>query len=124
MKKAGVENKKTVANDAKNEESHVPQASAGVPMINLKTRRAVVEIPEDAVALNMQITILFNGQLVPVSKGYGLNDLRMMFNNAEVGFTDTGAQTVKPVAGDVVETGDNGRPVLDASVTDTAEDPA
>lgn len=56
--------------------------------LELIERHAVVELPEEAVSITMQIDVYHEGQIETVHKAYDLNEIREMFNKADNGYFD------------------------------------
>lgn len=56
--------------------------------VELVTHRAIIELPENAVELDLQIKVFENGQLIAVGKTYSLGDIREMFRKADDGYID------------------------------------
>lgn len=56
--------------------------------IELMNHRAMIEIPENAVELELNIKVFENGELIKVGMKYSLNDIREMFRKADEGYID------------------------------------
>ena len=56
--------------------------------VELVTHRAIIELPENAVEIDLQIKVFENGQLIAVGKTYSLGDIREMFRKADDGYID------------------------------------
>lgn len=57
-------------------------------MIEVPTHRAMIEFPESAVEIEVNAKIYSEGELIDVSKKYGLNEIREMFRKADDGYID------------------------------------
>ena len=60
----------------------------GKDMIEVPTHRAMIEFPESAVEVEVKAKIYSEGELIDVSKKYGLNEIREMFRKADDGYID------------------------------------
>ena len=56
--------------------------------VELMNHRAMIEIPENAVELDLRIKVFENGELIKVGAKYSLNDIREMFRKADEGYID------------------------------------
>jgi len=63
----------------------------GVPeedLIELINHRAMVELPEDSVEVELCAKVYHDGELINVSKKLSINDLREAFRKADDGYID------------------------------------
>lgn len=63
----------------------------GVPeedMVELQEHRAMVELPENAVEVNINVKVYSGGKVLDVCKNLSLNDIREAFQKADDGYID------------------------------------
>lgn len=54
--------------------------------VKLVEHHAVIDLPENAVSITVNIDVYQDGEIETVSKAYDINDIRVMFNKADVGY--------------------------------------
>lgn len=57
-------------------------------MIELQTHRAMVELPENAVEVELTVTVYSEGELLDVRQVLSLADIREAFRKADEGYFD------------------------------------
>ena len=57
-------------------------------MIELMEHRAMLCLPEDSVEVTINAKVYTNGEIVNVSKTYGMQDIREAFRKADDGYID------------------------------------
>lgn len=57
-------------------------------MIEVKTHRAMIDLPENAIEITVTAMVYEGKKLQEVSKTYDLNDIREMFRKADEGYID------------------------------------
>ena len=56
--------------------------------IELLNHRAMIEIPENTVALVLNAKVVHNGELIDVKREFSLAEIREMFRKADDGYID------------------------------------
>ena len=56
--------------------------------IELMTHRAIINVPEDAIEIEMNCKVFHNGEIVNVEKVMKLSDIREAFRKADDGYID------------------------------------
>lgn len=64
------------------EKQHIEHEN-GPKMVELASEYAVIELPRDAVWVDMTIKVIQNGELMEVSGQMGVDDIRKAFQEAE-----------------------------------------
>ena len=62
--------------------------NAGPVEIELENHRAMIELPENAVEVELRCTVFNNGKLIDVSRVLGFGDIRNAFRKADDGYID------------------------------------
>ena len=56
--------------------------------IDLEVHRAIIELPENTVALTIAAKVYMDGEIKEVLKDYSISDIREMFRKADDGYID------------------------------------
>lgn len=56
--------------------------------VELIEHRAIIGVPENTVALTLTAKVYHDGEIVSVSKEYGMSEIRAMFEKADSGYID------------------------------------
>ena len=57
-------------------------------MVELMNHRAMVEMPEESVEIEIRAKVYHNGELIKVSKKMDMNEIRTAFRKADDGYID------------------------------------
>jgi hypothetical protein len=56
--------------------------------IELQNHRAMIELPENTVALTLTAKVYYEGELVTVGKEYSISEIRAMFHKADMNYAE------------------------------------